>query len=225
VPPGLGLSTVGSGVFCRRSRLPLPDVAQDMLDRAGKSAQAGALARRLVAATSNRGKRCGPSVTTLPGPSERPDRTSENFLWNTLSDADTTLADGYGHTADRAILLHAMLSAAGFSRNSCSPRTCLPLPAFPRWRQPFPAYGFPKSAGAVVVDGTPYYLNDTDQYGRLGSTPHDGMLALTVPSGAYQTIRPHRISRAATTTTYTLSFADNSKARIGIRKRVLWLGF
>jgi len=33
---------------------------------------------------------------------------------NELSDADTTLADGYGHDADRAILLHAMLSAAGF---------------------------------------------------------------------------------------------------------------
>ena len=31
-----------------------------------------------------------------------------------LSKADTTLADGYGHAADRAILLHAMLAAAGF---------------------------------------------------------------------------------------------------------------
>ena len=42
----------------------------------------------------------GPSFTELP--------LSE------LSDADTTLADGYGHAADRAILFHAMLAAAGF---------------------------------------------------------------------------------------------------------------
>ena len=33
---------------------------------------------------------------------------------NELSAADTTLSDGYGHAADRAILLHAMLTAAGF---------------------------------------------------------------------------------------------------------------
>ncbi len=31
-----------------------------------------------------------------------------------FSAADTTLTDGYGHTADRAILFHAMLKAAGF---------------------------------------------------------------------------------------------------------------
>ena len=42
----------------------------------------------------------GPSFTELP--------LSE------LSAADTTLADGYGHLADRAILFHAMLTAAGF---------------------------------------------------------------------------------------------------------------
>ncbi len=42
----------------------------------------------------------GPSFTELP--------------LTELSSADTTLADGYGHLADRAILFHAMLSAAGF---------------------------------------------------------------------------------------------------------------
>ena len=45
-------------------------------------------------------REAGPSFTELP--------LSE------LSAADTTLADGYGHAADRAILLHAMLAAAGF---------------------------------------------------------------------------------------------------------------
>ena len=85
-----------------------------MLARSQNSANAAKLARAIADAAKTKLeavkairnfiakniREAGPSFTDLP--------LSE------LSDADTTLADGYGHAADRAILFHAMLTSAGF---------------------------------------------------------------------------------------------------------------
>jgi hypothetical protein len=85
-----------------------------MIERAAKSANAAQVARKLAGETKTRTdavravrdflaksiRSAGPSFTDLP--------------LTELSDADTTLKDGYGHAADRAILCYAMLKAAGF---------------------------------------------------------------------------------------------------------------
>ena len=104
----------GVGYFIGDAADYFKTLNETMLDRARQSTQAAALARRLTANATGKIESvkairdfvaktirdAGPSFTELP--------LSE------LSDADTTLADGYGHAADRAILLHAMLTAAGF---------------------------------------------------------------------------------------------------------------
>jgi transglutaminase-like putative cysteine protease len=166
----------------------------------------------------------GPSFTEL--------RLSE------LSDADTTLADGYGHEADRAILFQAMLAAAGFA-----PRIELAsdLPAIgffndilrPEDNAPavlgladaMKGKAFPEPDEfrtplvEVEVDGQAYYLNDTDQYAKLGSTAHDGRLAIVLAGGAYtyHIVKAAPDCRSRVVTTYTLTVADDGNARIGIK--------
>ena len=94
-----------------------------------------------------------------------------------LTPAERTLADGYGHAADRAILLAAMLRAAGFEADpvlvSGAPRLATTL------LDPFvatPQINLYDRVLVKVAKGrktAPIYLNDSDQYAELGATPND----------------------------------------------------
>ena len=92
-----------------------------------------------------------------------------------LTPADTTLADGYGNEADRAILLVAMLRAAGFDAEpvlaSGAPRLAPGL-FEPLHDTPQPALYDGVLVGVEQGRRT-IYLNDSDQYAALGATPHD----------------------------------------------------
>ncbi len=98
----------------------------------------------------------GPSFIDLP-----PD---------SLSDADTTLADQYGHALDRAILLAAMLDEAGFDPEivlASGNRSRYPQAFQPLIDTPQPAF-FANPLVKVRTRGATYYLNDGDQYTELG---------------------------------------------------------
>ncbi len=148
-------------------------------------------------------RQAGPSFTELP--------LSE------LSTADTTLADGYGHAADRAILLHAMLESAGFQPEFVLASDLPPIPDIQKF---VTSFSLPDSFATPLVkltlDGTNYYLNDTDQYAVLGSTPHDDRLGIDLSSQAYETITAAKDRDDRTDTLYTMSLADNGKLRMGI---------
>lgn len=93
----------------------------------------------------------------------------------TLTPAERTLADGYGHAADRAILLAALLRAAGFEADpilvSATPRALPPLIDPARLA---PQLNLFSDVLVRVEKGSEkFYLNDTDQYAELGTTPHD----------------------------------------------------
>ena len=103
----------GVQFFAGDQKAYLEALKETMEDRSRKSEKAAELAKKLAGAATNKLdaitairdfvaqsiREAGPSFTDLP--------LSE------LSDADTTLTDGYGHSADRAILLHAMLVGGG----------------------------------------------------------------------------------------------------------------
>ena len=120
-------------------------------------------------------RQAGPSFTELP--------LSE------LSAADTTLSDGYGHEADRAILLHAMLTAAGFQPEFVLASELPPIAGITNVSLSFP---LPDSFAApmvrVALDGRNYYLNDTDQYAKLGATRFDGKQAVVLSTEAPEII-------------------------------------
>ncbi|MGH7953197.1 MAG: DUF3857 domain-containing protein, partial [Limisphaerales bacterium] len=141
-----------------------------MLARSKNSAKAAGLARQLASrAKTKLGavkairdfiakniREAGPAFTDLP--------------LRELSDADTTLADGYGHAADRAILFHAMLAAAGFKPEFVMASYLPPIAGITNVTQSFPLPDdFQTPLVKINLDGEAYYLNDADEYSQLGT--------------------------------------------------------
>jgi hypothetical protein len=146
-------------------------------------------------------RNAGPSFTELP--------LSE------LSAADTTLADGYGHMADRAILLQAMLSAVGLKPEFVLASGLPPVPFIKRALEVQPqAQSFQAVLVRVKVYGETFYLNDTDQYAQLGSTGFDGKYALDLASGKLELVRAAANCSGRTDTAYSLTVDDAGKTRL-----------
>lgn len=198
----------------------LKELNETMLDRSAKSAKTAELARKITANSKSKMdavrtirdfvaksiREAGPSFAELP--------LSE------LSAADTTLADGYGHAADHAILLHAMLTAAGFKPEFILASGLPPVAGITNVALSFPLpHSFTSPLVRVSVDGTTCYLNDTDQYARLGSTPHDGHLCLVLATQASDVVHAAKECEEKTETLYTLSLDDEGKTRLGVTRR------
>ncbi len=196
------------------------ELQRTMLDRAGKNSQAAAMARQLTSATTNRLdalksirdfiaksiRVAGPGFAELP--------------LNELSAADTTLADGYGHLADRAILFHAMLAAAGFKPEFVLASELPSVASISGVIKNFPLpQNFQYPLVRVMVDGQPYYLNDTDQYSQPGTTEHAGRLAVVLASRAVEEIKPAKNCDEKSETSYTVTLANNGQAQIGVTRR------
>jgi transglutaminase-like putative cysteine protease len=135
----------------------------------------------------------------------------------TLSPAERTLADGYGHAADRAILLVALLRAANIDAEpvlvSAAPRLA------PELLDPFlatPQVGiFDRVLVRVNARGRKpaIYLNDGDQYTEPGTTPHDRhpLLSLDGRTSRVSVAPEHRDRTCAE---WTLEVAADGAARI-----------
>jgi hypothetical protein len=204
----------------------LKDLNDAMLDHSQKRTKAGEVGRYLTGQSKTRLEAvqairdfvaksirlAGPSFTDLP--------------LTELSDADTTLAEGYGHAADRAILLHAMLAAAGFQPEFVEASAYPPIAGIAKVALSFP---MPDSYAAPLVrvklDGETYYLNDTDQYARLGSTSYDGRLGLVLSTQSSELIKAARNCGDKTDTAYTLTISDSGKTRIGVTRHYYGGGY
>ena len=199
---------------------------------------AEALARRLAA-------ECGPGTNActairnhvarfvrLAGPSftELPLRC--------LSPADTTLNDGYGHSADVAILLLAMLRAAGFEAEPVLVASGAPLGTDAALNaQSYPQRGF-YGAVRVLVTGvgtsgaasleslagagdiaaavpSGILLGDTDQYAALGSTASE-RLPYARLSGETGTVAAAPSRRSRTVRSYTLTLKADGDAHLAV---------
>jgi hypothetical protein len=137
-----------------------------------------------------------------------------------LSSADTTLSDGYGHAADRAILLHAMLKAAGYAPEFVLASGLPPVAGITNVALAFPLpQSFSTPLVRVTVDNVACYLNDTDQYAELGTTPSDGRMAITLASQSSDVVHAAAEFLDKTETDYTLSISDTGKTRVGITRR------
>jgi hypothetical protein len=145
----------------------------------------------------------GPSFTSLP--------------LRELSDSDTTLSDGYGHLADRAILYYAMLSAAGFQPEFVLASDLPPIASITKIAHTVPLPDdFQMPLVKISVSGENYYLNDTDQYAQLGTTSADANLAVNLADQKIGTIQAAKDCGNKTETDYAISLSDNGHARMKI---------
>lgn len=198
----------------------LSELQATLRDRAAKNAKAAEVAQCLVGEAQS--KKAGLQAIRdfvaksirLAGPifSELP--LSE------LSAADTTLSDGYGHMADRAILLHGMLSAAGYQPEFVLASSLPPVAGITNllWSFPLPQ-NFQAPLVRVTLDNTAYYLNDTDQYAQLGSTAFDGRVAINLATHGFEVVKAAADCHDKTETDYTLSLSDNGTTRVGITRQ------
>ncbi len=197
----------------------LAELNSTLLDRAGKNAKAAEVAKGLMAKAKSQTdglqairdfvaksiRLAGPTFTELP--------LSE------LSAADTTLSDGYGHAADRAILLHGMLSAAGYHAEFVLASSLPPVSGITNLLLAFPLpQSFQTPLVRVKLDGITYYLNDTDQYAELGATYCDGRVAINLATQGFEVVQAAAACHNKTETDFTLTLSDNGKTRVGITR-------
>lgn len=101
-----------------------------------------------------------------------------------LSAGDVVLRDGYGHSADRAVVFVAMLKAAGFDPELV---TVGNYPAIESLYSPYricPSYALMNTVLVrVSCDGEVLYLNADNHYGIPGINPYNGYPALDLSSG------------------------------------------
>ena len=211
--------SAGVGYFIGNVTNYLEELDKAMLERSRQSTNVAILARQLARKAGGKIeavkairdfvaksiREAGPSFTDLP--------LSE------LSGADTTLADGYGHAADRAILLYAMLSAAGFRPEFVLVSDLPAIAGITNVAMTFPLPGnFQSPLVRVSLKGENYYLNDTDQYAELGSTSNDGKLGIALSSRAWEAIHAVKQCEDGTKTTYTLLVDNDGRTRIGVAR-------
>lgn len=135
-----------------------------------------------------------------------------------LSPPDRTLAEGYGHGRDRAVLLYAMLEEIGFQ-----PAFLLAAARGARheglrslWRD-CPQLGvFDSVLVRVAAGGRTIYLNDTDQYAEPGVSYYDGRPALD-RTGQIRSLAVDAPFRERVETDYTVQVQPDGTARIGVQ--------
>ncbi len=145
----------------------------------------------------------GPGITQVP--------------FSAVSSADTTLADGYGNMTDRAVLLYAMLKAAlidnaGQLEYVLASRISR-IGEIERFEQHYPD---PRMFMAILVrvklpQGA-VYLNDTDQYAKLGTTASDGYLAYFTSEKCISRIRSLKGMHNYTVYNYHVKLQANGDA-------------
>ena len=222
LPPNWAFEA-GAGFFVGDEGAYLARLHETLLDRSRHSEKAAALARELAA-------KAGPGAAALRAIRDHIARAIrlagpefQELPLAELSPADTTLADGYGHAANCAILYHAMLTAAGFRPAFVLASELTPAPDLVMLARtlPLPA-AFTTPLVRVDVDGVTYYFNDTDEYAWLGSTAHEGRLALTLPEGLCTTVEA--AGGAATRTEVLCHMAVDDDGKTRIRLHSLYYG-
>ena len=111
------------------------------------------------------------------------------FPLSCISNADKTLADAYGNSSDRAVLLYTMLKKAGFKPEFLAVAN---IPAVPRALAELNAYPNNNFSTVLVkVDhkGKSYFFNDTSQYAQLGTCSSEGDVALFLNSAKLEIIK------------------------------------
>ena len=139
-----------------------------------------------------------------------------------ISPALDTLSDGYGNSADQAVLLYSLLKAANldptFVLTSNYPAELKQL-TNPMLETPQKSL-FSKILVAVRTGkGNTIYLNDTNEYSALGTTTNEGNLGLDLSTGNPTTIKPLKNKSNEVVFDYQIELDNNGNAILSITKK------
>ncbi len=132
-----------------------------------------------------------------------------------ITPADTTLSDGYGNSADCAIVLYSMLKSAGFS-----PDFLLSSSYYDVQSELEPLYNIPqinlfyKTLVKVQLDGKYYILNDSSQYSKLGTSHYDNCFMMNLKSKKVEFIDIADDLENKSRDTYNIKILENGDAKI-----------
>ncbi len=148
----------------------------------------------------------GPSLADLP--------------LSAVTKADQTLADGYGNTTDRAVLLYTMLKAVGFSPEFVLVDYGSPIEPLRRFETQYPTvYTFDGVLVRLRDGASDVYLNDTNQYAQLGTTPADGHMALALAQSNVETVSVAPEKKSLREYEYRLMLTPEGDARIAVTRK------
>lgn len=145
---------------------------------------------------------------------------------SSVTPADRTLAEGYGNTADRAILLYTMAEAAGLAPrfvlvSSWGPRVETARADLLQCAQ----HGlFDVVLVMVDIDGETIALNDSDQYGELGATALDGSPGLHMDGRSF-VVHAAVGMEDRDSIDYRIDVAENGDALITISQKYFGTGY
>jgi transglutaminase-like putative cysteine protease len=135
-----------------------------------------------------------------------------------LSQADKTLVDGYGNNPDVAILLYAMLKAVNINSEFILVSDIPAVADLSRFEKNPQFDFFSKVILKTTVNNKTIYLNDSDQYAELGTTPSEGKFILPLNTGKFTKLHLDDKYRSGITVAYQINLDASGKAQI-IRKR------
>ena len=148
----------------------------------------------------------GPGLASLP--------------MSAITNADITLSDGYGNTTDRAILTYTMLKALGIESEFVLASSIMPLEDIESIAKKYPQQNhFNNVLVRVKLSDKTVYLNDTDQYAKLGTTAFDGQLGLETATGNFVKIEAGIDKKNQSEFDIIVTVNDDSSAKMVITQK------
>ena len=140
-----------------------------------------------------------------------------------LTPPERTLNDGYGNSADRAVVIGALLDRAGIEYEFVAASELPYLQIYSKSLRDHPRSVF--GDVLVYIPELDIYLNDTDQYAVLGSTGHDSKIGAILTAGRLTAIRSRHKAEDMTITTFRIKLAENGSADIDVTREFCGASF